>query len=692
MSKEDIFGDICQRMDSSDIEDIFRDNIRNKYNDTELNVLKNLIINLSKLNLLNRDMYDKHFRKELINIKGFMKKVPSKVDINIIYKKLINANLLERNKILEIYIKRKFGRSGSGELPVTVFTSPSNFDCPEDCFYCPDEKEEKEIIDPKTGKVIVKKVRIQPRSYLSTEPGCMRAAKDKFHPIIQTFDRIHALELMGHETDKIRFIILGGTYCYYPIEYRIWFITSLYYACNTYYNWKNNREMKTLEEEMVINRDSLVRVSGITIETRPDRCTLEDCAHFMNCGITTIQVGIQQLDNKILKGINRRCTVDQIIEGTKRILDCGLKLDTHYMFDLPGPGKLCRLSPKEDKIMIDKITSDPNFAVADQWKLYPTATTPHTRILTWYLNMINFIKELKYKFNAIIIQNWYRKLKKIKWNGLENVIDLSKKKYLPYSEIDNGSYLIDTIVYAKQKVHKDTRLNRIIRDIPEKSIVGGNKISNLRQHVLEKIENEGLNPCPCIRCREIQGGTFNIKDIRIDIYKRIKSGSEDYFISFEDSNKKIYGLARLRLLNNTSDCLPMLKNSAIIRELHVYGSTVKTNNKDNHKPQHSGLGKSLIKKCEDIARNKGYKKIFITSGEGVIRYYEKKLNYELVYDDYNKVKYHYVQKSLRNNFIPFCSDEINIYKNNGILLYSIKNDFLILIFIFVCLLLFLIIN
>ena len=46
-------------------------------------------------------------------------------------------------------------------------------------------------------------------------------------------------------------------------------------------------------------------------------------------------------------------------------------------------------------------------------------------------------------------------------------------------KIDNGSYLIDTIIYAKQKVHKDTRLNRIIRDIPEKSIVGGNKISNL---------------------------------------------------------------------------------------------------------------------------------------------------------------------------------------------------------------------
>lgn len=684
MEIENVFEDISQRIDNNDIEDIFKKSNLYRYNDKELEFIKKILINLSNKTYKNRNEYDKYLRLELSNIKGKLKRVPSKVDLNIIYKRLKNDNLIKTNKVLEKFMKRKFGRSGSGELPITVFTSPSKFDCPEDCFYCPDEKVEKEFTD-NDGKIFLKKVRIQPRSYLSTEPGCMRAAKDKFHPLIQAYDRIYMLELMGHEIDKIRFIILGGTYCYYPMDYRIWFITSLYYACNTYYSWNNKREMKTLEEEMIKNRDCDIRVSGITIETRPDRCTLDDCAHFMNCGITTIQLGIQQLDNNILKGINRRCNVEDIKKGTKRVLDCGLKLDTHYMFDLPGPNKLCRLSPDDDIKMIDMITEDSNFAVADQWKLYPTATTPHTKILKWYENMIEFFNNMKIKFNAIIIQTWYRKLKNYKWNrNNEQKIDLSKKKYLPYSEIDNGSYLIDILVYAKQKVHKDTRLNRIIRDIPEKSIVGGNKISNLRQHVIEKIQKEGLNPCRCIRCREIQGGNFNINDIKLDIYMRNKAGCEDYFISFEDKEMNIYGLARLRLLNNESDCLPILKNSAIIRELHVYGATVKTRNKDINKPQHSGLGISLVRHCEDISRKKGYKKIFITSGEGVIRYYEKKLNYSIITDKYNNIYHHYVEKKLFNKYFNYIRTEYNIYNKNGIILISIKiNTLMIILFLII---------
>ena len=554
--------------------------------------------------------------------------------------------LITPNVSLEKFMKRKFGRSGSGELPVTVFTSPSNFDCPEDCHFCPDEKEAQEFINEKTGKKYIKKVRIQPRSYLSTEPGCMRAARDKFHPITQTYDRIHCLEIMGHEPDKIRFIVLGGTYCYYPMDYRIWFMTCLYYACNTYSGWSTRREMKTLGEEMLLNRVSDVRVVGITAETRPDHCSLDDCAHFMSCGITTVQLGIQQVDDAILKGINRRCTVEQIKEGTKRILDCGIKLDTHYMFDLPGPNKVCRLSPKTDKAMIDIITNNPDFAVADQWKLYPCSTTPHTRILKWYNNMLKFMTNLKEKCNAIKIQNFIRYKYNFKYHG-QQIIDISKKKYLPYAEIDNGSYLMDVLLYAIQKIHKDTRLNRVIRDIPETSIVGGNKCSNLRQEVAKEIIKRGLEPCKCIRCREIQGGKFEKSDIHLDIYTRFKAGSNDHFLSFEDKNGKIYGLARLRFLNKNSDSLPILKGNAIIRELHVYGATVKVNNKDSTKPQHSGLGKQLLKKCEEMAINNGYSKIFITSGEGVIKYYEKR-GYKIIYSKYKDIEYHYMVKNLHD--------------------------------------------
>ena len=81
----------------------------------------------------------------------------------------------------------------------------------------------------------------------------------------------------------------------------------------------------------------------------------------------------------------------------------------------------------------------------------------------------------------------------------------------------------------------------------------------IRQTVLEKIDRDGLRSCQCIRCREIQGGEANISDLVLDVYEREKAGSPDLFVSFEDKYGKLYGLARLRLLNDTSDCLELLK-------------------------------------------------------------------------------------------------------------------------------------
>jgi len=643
------FGDICMASNKEDLEDLHKETI--PYTDEEYDILKDILFQLNAVeHYKSRRQYDKKLISILRENKKKLRKFPSKVDLNILYNRLEKSGQIKHNPSLRKVMRRKFGRSGSGELPVTVFTSPSRFDCPDDCFYCPDEKVEKEFTNPKTGRTYKKKIRVQPRSYLSDEPGCRRAARHKFHPENQSRARLRTYEQMGHEIDKIRFLVLGGTYCYYPIDYRIWFMTVLYYTCNTYYEWNQNhrRDMLSLEEEMRLNRVSSVRIVGITVETRPDRVELADIAHFMGCGITTVQLGIQHVKQDILDGVNRKCSLENIKKGTKRILDNGIKLDCHYMFDLPGPGKHCRLSPEEDKRMLDTIINDPDYAVADQWKLYPCATTPFTRILKWYENMVEFILGLKKKIHAIRIQRWIRARmgKWDKWNGQEQLLDLSKKKYFPYAEIDNGSELIDVIIYAKQNLHKDVRLNRVIRDIPSTNIVGGNNITNLRQEVFRQIEARKLKPCPCIRCREIQGGEFDIDKIQMDVYSREKAKSQDHFVSFEDEEGKIYGLARLRFLNETSDCLPLLKGAAIIREVHVYGSTVKTNSHDSSKPQHSGLGTQLVQKCEKMARDAGYKKIFITSGEGVIEYYRKKHGYQVVYGEYEGIIYHYVMKEL----------------------------------------------
>ena len=161
------------------------------------------------------------------------------------------------------------------------------------------------------------------------------------------------------------------------------------------------------------------------------------------------------------------------------------------------------------------------------------------------------------------------------------------------------------------------------------------------------MKKEGL-VCHCIRCREIQLEKFNEEDVQLRIIRKIKADCLEFFISFNDRKRdKLLGLARLRLLNDNSDCLPLLKGKALIRELHVHGATVRTNTRDSLKPQHSGLGRRLLKKCEEISLEHGYNTLCVTSGEGVIKYYEKR-GFHLEEDEYNGTKYHYMIKNLVN--------------------------------------------
>jgi hypothetical protein len=67
----------------------------------------------------------------------------------------------------------------------------------------------------------------------------------------------------------------------------------------------------------------------------------------------------------------------------------------------------------------------------------------------------------------------------------------------------------------------------------------------------------------------------------------------------------------------------------LIRELHVYGSLVGVNqlfaDKNIHSIQHSGIGKKLIAKAEQISLFRHWKKgTVVISGIGVREYYENR--------------------------------------------------------------------
>jgi histone acetyltransferase (RNA polymerase elongator complex component) len=540
------------------------------------------------------------------------------------YRRLIVLNKIKRNKNLEKFMRLKVARGNSGVVVITTFMSGTQFGdsknikkggCPENCHYCPFEKDDDGIPT-------------QPRSYLSTEPGNKRATQNKHHPIGQTFDRADQLEKMGHissfpdVSSKVEIIISGGTFNFFPHDYVEWYVTCTYYALNVYYEYKTSgqlRDMKSLEEEQKINETALLRMIGLTIETRPDRLTdkenpFEIVRFFRRLGVTRVQIGVQHTDDSILKYVNRNCTNAQNKKGISILKQNGFKTDIHLMLDLPMPKvetvdcrpehievinrveeniqdkipHLFKMNALRDMMMIYEVINDPYYQ-ADQWKVYPTETTPFTKILEWY----------------------------------------ESGKYTPYAEFANGKLLEAVIVYLKTLIHDYIRINRVVRDIPTESIYGGISCPEMRNNILSEMKRLG-KVCNCIRCREVKAETFDSSHPVLHIHKYESSGGTEYFISYENSEKTIlYGMVRLRLNNLINYVMDELHDCALIRELHVYGIHSGIGDSSDDKTQHKGLGRKLLNKAEEIAYNNGYEKIVVISGVGVKEYYRKN-----GYDDY----------------------------------------------------------
>jgi len=588
---------------------------------------------------------------------------PSKPILRKIYKKLVESNLIEKNQsFLDFTIKRKC-RSESGVTVITILTDPfpeyhnfkgekikQQFSCGQNCAYCPNEpelrinlivrqskdnkiyvetsddihlirtlsyllmgdqkfivehcsnfKEKSFIIELEElyrfqiGQVLIGVKIAQPRSYLSTEPAVLRANRNKFDPILQIYDRFKALDNCGHEVDKIEVIVLGGTWDHYPYDYRENFIKDIYYAINSL---KDRNLIKTnLSSEIKYNElNSESRLIGLTLETRPDCVTLKQIKQLRKFNVTRLQIGVQHIDDNILNLIERGCTTNDTINATNMWKQNGGKIDWHLMPDLPGS------SVEKDKEMFKKIfqvndicrVSKNHYKYnlkypelqADQLKIYPCEVTDWTKIKEWYDN----------------------------------------GTYQPYS--DDVEKLIEVIVELKNNIFPWIRLNRIIRDIPNMNIIGGNSTTNLRQLILQR---DDVN-CKCIRCREVKNNFEKIENAELFIREYNGVHSKEYFISYESPDQKIlYGFLRLRInYTNENIIYKELYNCAFIRELHVYGKVVRHDDKITKNVQHYGFGSKLMKKAEEIVLENNIKKIAVISGVGVRQYYQEKHDYKLV--------------------------------------------------------------
>ncbi len=406
-----------------------------------------------------------------------------------------------------------------------------------------------------------------PKSYLEKEPAVMRAVLNKFDPYLQAKNRIRALKEAGHPTDKIELRIIGATWSFYPKQYQNRFIKKCFEAAN-------EKKSKTLKEAQKKNERSKHRIIGISIETRPDFVSKKEIKRLRKLGVTKVELGVQTIYDKILKLNKRGHSIKKTIKATKLLKNSGFKVSYQMMPNLYGSNL------QKDKKMLEELFKNPDFQ-PDFLKIYPTAIIKGTEL---------------YKL----------------WK---------KGEYKPYTEKQLKKLLKD----IKKAVPYYVRIQRLIRDIPSYLIAEGPaKISNLRQIIQKEAQKENWR-CRCIRCREVKEN-YKPKE-KLYLFKEEYKASEgkEIFLSYENKKRtRLYSLLRLRIPSRTF--IPVLKNSAIIREVHTYGRMHPLKEKTDS-PQHKGLGKKLVKEAEKIAK-KHSRKVAVISGVGVREYY-RKLGYRL---------------------------------------------------------------
>ncbi len=447
---------------------------------------------------------------------------------------------------------KKLSRTISGVTPVAVMTQPMK--CPGQCIYCPTYQ-------------------ATPQSYTPESPAVLRGKKCDYDAKKQIELRLKVLSEMGHPTDKVELIVMGGTFLAYPQDYQYQFIKGCYDALN-------GEESATLEEAKRLNETADYRCTGLCIETRPDWCGQEEIDRMLEFGTTRVELGVQILDDEIYRLVRRGHKVADVVNATTMLKERGFKVHYHWMPGLPGS------TPAKDLELSAKLFGDARFK-PDGLKLYPTMVVEGTELEKWYQD----------------------------------------GRYQPYSP----DTMINLLVEIKSMVPKYVRISRLLRDIPAKFITAGLKDS-LRDVIRQRMKRQAIE-CRCIRCREYGHRArdgWEIGEPRLVRMDYEASGGREIFLSFEDEKETLFGLLRMRIQSKPIAGMgqEVGGNLALIRELHIYGPEVPLSERKEGTVQHKGLGKALLREAERIAASEFQVRLMVVlSGIGAKEYYRSEFDY-----------------------------------------------------------------
>jgi len=455
-------------------------------------------------------------------------------------------------------LTKKPVRSLSGINVIAIMAKP--YACPGKCIYCPSSQ-----IGVAT-----------PKSYTGKEPATMRALQAGFDPKRQVLDRIRQLIETGHNANKIELIIMGGTFLATPLEYQRRFVKEAIDAII-------GKRSKTLAEAKLNAETAERRIIGITFETRPDYCRKEHVNRMLGFAATRCELGVQILNNRVYKKVQRGHSVKDVVSATRLLKDAGFKVCYHCMPGMPYT------STKDDLKSFEMMFYDERFK-PDNIKIYPCLVLKGTKLYEEYI---------KGNYEPLDTKKAVKLIAKV-------------KEMLPYW----------------------VRVMRVQRDIPTQLIDAGVKKSNLRQLVQEYLHKKGKH-CNCIRCREAalkkskEGIDYELSEAKLFVEKYRASKGIELFLSLEDKKRELlFAYCRLRIPKN-SFRREIASENAIIRELRVLGEPLLLGQRKSEALQHQGLGAKLVNEAEYLAKEVFDRKgMVIIAGLGVKEYYRKKFGYK----------------------------------------------------------------
>ncbi len=318
------------------------------------------------------------------------------------------------------------------------------------------------------------------------------------------------------------------------------------------------------------------RCVGLVIETRPDCITIESARTYRQLGATKVQIGVQSVNEEILRRNGRAITPAQIARAVAILRLYGFKIHAHFMANLLGA------TPEADIADFKNFVTDPQF-LPDEIKLYPCSLIRSSELYEYF----------------------------------------TRGEWMPYTH----AQLLQVLTAEMKLVPEYVRISRMIRDFSANDIESGNKRTNFRQLVDDELARQGVKVRE-IRSREIRGGQVSADDLHLVEYQYETSVSREYFLQFVTADEKLVGFLRLslperekieRLFGKIPDEFGDFPANAMIREVHVYGAAAKL--RGQSRSQHQGLGKKLISRAQAIAKADGRKCVRVISAVGTREYY-----------------------------------------------------------------------